>query len=114
MITATFIADSEMYELYLKVHGHAGQAEIGQDIICASASILAHTYASLVYSLRREMDCEPIIDLTGGNTNVSCRCKEAITYKEILYALRYTRTGYELLARDYPRFVEVNVVGEDF
>jgi uncharacterized protein YsxB (DUF464 family) len=113
MISAAFITDAEMLEVYLKVKGHAGMAEIGHDIICAAASILAYTYAAVVDDMRHDLDCEPIIDLAYGNTTVACRCKDTIIYKKVLDALHYTKVGYMLLAREHPRFVELTTVGED-
>ena len=42
MLKVTF--EQKENKLTLKLEGHAGQADIGHDIVCASASILAYRF----------------------------------------------------------------------
>ena len=45
MIKVHFERQKEIDTIVLKVEGHAGQAEKGQDIVCSAASILTYTIA---------------------------------------------------------------------
>ena len=84
--------------LSLRVEGHAGYAEVGQDIVCASASILAYTFASIVESL-----CEDAtISLKSGDTIIECESKP-----KTRNAFYYTKVGYELLEHNYPQYVSL-------
>ena len=100
--------------LTLELEGHAGQADIGHDIVCSSCSILAYTLAQIV------KDCEacdklktyPTIVLEKGEAVVSCEPKEE-AYAEVRYAFYVAKVGYTLLAYNYPQFVEVKIIGTE-
>ena len=112
MITASFHNNAELWEVSLTVKGHAGQAEVGKDIVCASASILAYTLAQIVHSLEHRLEGEPIISLASGDTTISCRCKNYRTYVKVLNAFNFTQVGFTLLAQNYPQFVELKMLGK--
>lgn len=99
----------------LKVKGHAGQAEIGQDIVCASASILAYTLAQVIKSMEHHGDLiePPTIALESGDTEISCRARDDYLFAEVLHAFFVIKTGYALLAHNYPQFVELITDGKD-
>ena len=86
----------------VSVVGHAGSAEKGKDLICASASILVYTLADFVKKAEKEGQvwCS-VIHIDEGDTIISCSPnegkKESIT--EVFDAIC---RGFELLARDYP------------
>ena len=102
MIKVTF---TETYDkISLRVEGHAGYAEHGNDIVCASASILAYTLASIVASFT---DVESVIDFTSGDTTIECICEEEETYTKVANAFHYTQIGYTLLAHNYPQYVRL-------
>ena len=102
MIKVTFTETPE--KLSLRLEGHAGYAEHGKDIVCASASILAYTLASIIDSFD---EVEPIIDLTSGDTTVECECKDEQTFVKVANAYHYTQIGYALLAHNYPQYVRL-------
>lgn len=102
MITVTFTESGR--KLSLRIKGHAGYAEIGNDIVCSSASILAYTLASIVAS---EDDVEHNIDLTDGDATIECECKSKETYIEVAKAYYYTLVGYTILAQNYPQYVRL-------
>lgn len=114
MVTARLIVNDKERSLCLKVKGHAGQAEIGHDIICASASILAYTVAQIVTDMKEkaQLDKEPTIVLNSGDATVSCICKDDNGYADALNAYYVAMVGYQLLAHNYPQFVEYKIVGE--
>ena len=103
MIKVTFTESGK--KLSLRVEGHAGYEEHGKDIVCASASILAYTLASIVDSFD---EVEPIIDLSSGDTTIECECKDDVTYRMVANAFRYTKIGYALLENNYPQYVRLN------
>ena len=58
----------------LTVTGHAGAAEPGHDLVCASASILAYTLAANVANMADNGQVrEPIIKTMEGDTEISCK-----------------------------------------
>ena len=90
--------------LSLRLEGHAGYAEHGKDIVCASASILAYTLASIIDSFD---EVESAIDLKSGSTVIECRCEDEETYVKVANAYHYTEVGYALLALNYPKYVRL-------
>ena len=99
--------------LTLELEGHAGQADIGHDIVCSSCSILAYTVAQIV------KDCEvcgklktyPTIVLEKGEAVISCEPKDD-AYVEVQHAFYVAKVGYTLLAHNYPQFVELKMFGQ--
>jgi uncharacterized protein YsxB (DUF464 family) len=84
-------------KLSLSVEGHAEYAEHGKDIVCAAASILAYTLASSV----RYVDASAVIDMSSGKTYIESGCEEAEG------AFRFAKTGFSLLAHNYPQYVRL-------
>lgn len=108
MITVKFSENKEAKTISLKVTGHAGQAESGNDIICASASILLYTvaqYATFAYQ-KHHLKKKPMVTLDVGNAEVIITPK-AEHYGEALHTYFVAQIGYTLLARNYPQFVEL-------
>lgn len=91
--------------LSLRMKGHAGSAEIGKDLVCASASILAYTLAQNVRD--HQNACEKTtIKLDEGDAEISCiPNEECIKGMRILYAA-FVR-GFELLQANFPDKVSV-------
>ncbi len=103
MITVTFTESGE--KLSLRLEGHAGYAEHGKDIVCASASILAYTLASIVDAFNKKV--ESFVDLTSGDTTIECECKDKDTFIGVKNAYIYTLIGYALLEHNYPQYVRL-------
>lgn len=93
----------------LSLCGHAGYADKGKDIVCASATILAYTAAE---NLRRmylsgRLKKPPDIRMREGNIFIQCIPEEdEIQVTDDIF--RIIGAGYELLARDYPEYVTLN------
>lgn len=111
MISAVFESNRELRKLSLTVKGHAGHSEVGRDIICASASILAYTLAQIFKTMDAHGDFAeaPTLDLESGNTVISCVAKDDDIYAEAMYALFVVQVGFSLLAYNYPQFVELKM-----
>lgn len=101
MITATFTETNG--KLSLRLEGHAEYAEEGKDIVCASASILAYTLASIVDSF----GIESFIDLKAGDATIECECNDHPMMDVIRDAFNYANVGFALLAQNYPQYVRL-------
>lgn len=114
MITVNLTQDDEKKTLSLRLEGHAGQAEVGQDIVCASATILAYTVAQIVKVMEdhKELTRKPTIKLKKGDIEITCRCKTDISYAEALHTYFVAQVGYSLLAHNYPQYVALNSFGK--
>lgn len=80
--------------LMLCMHGHAGYAERGSDIVCSAATILAYSLAE------RVRECGGKITMQPGYACI-------ISGTEALDALETVASGYRLLAEGYPDYIEV-------
>lgn len=100
--------DTNPGSLSLSIRGHAGAAEVGQDIVCASASILAYTVAQMVkdYSNADMLEEKPTITLRKGRTDVTCMPKKEY-YDEVKHTFCVAQTGLFLLAHNYPQYVDI-------
>ena len=105
MIQATY------YRKYnrLTVTGHAGAAEQGKDLVCASASMLAYTLAANVANMADNGQVrEPIIKLDEGNTEISCNPRHNLK-ASVTLVFDSVCVGFELLAHDYPEFIKYEI-----
>ena len=101
MIKVTFTEEGN--KLSLRLEGHAGYAEHGKDIVCASASILAYSLASIVEMHGIDVN----INLESGNTTIECRCTECPMMDVIRDAFNFANVGYALLQHNYPQYVRL-------
>ena len=108
MIKVTFTENKEAKTIGIKVEGHAGQAENGKDVICASASILLYTVAqySMFAYQRHKLKKKPLVNLEEGNAEVIVTPKSEY-YGEALHTFFVAQIGYTLLTKNYPQFVEL-------
>ena len=108
MITVNISIDRDKRECSLLVNGHAGQAMIGEDIVCASASILAYTIAQVIKGMEHHGDLSetPTLKLESGDAIISCRAKDDYLFSELMQDFFVIRTGYTLLAHNYPLYVD--------
>ncbi|MGP1544167.1 MAG: ribosomal-processing cysteine protease Prp [Candidatus Fimenecus sp.] len=115
MIKAKFEHSSDGNTLILSVSGHAGSAEKGKDLICASVSILTYTIAQIVQSFydEKKLKKQPTIKLDDGNAVITCKPRKDI-YKEALYAYIIIMTGFKILQYNYPEYVQLKPFDESF
>jgi uncharacterized protein YsxB (DUF464 family) len=109
MIKVKYTYDRDKRECSLLVEGHAGQAEIGRDIVCASASILSYTIAQVIKSMEHHGDLveSPTLDLDSGDATIVCRAKDDYLFAELMQNFFVIQTGYQLLAHNYPEYVQI-------
>lgn len=108
MVEIKFSKDNNKIKLFLD--GHAGQADIGQDIVCASASILAYTVAQIVTDAyeERKLKRKPMVELEKGKAVIVCEPKDEY-YAEMLYAYFVSQVGYNLLSCNYPQYIKLTM-----
>ena len=105
MIQATY------YRRYnrLTVTGHAGSAEPGHDLVCASASILAYTLAANVANMADNRQVrEPIIKMEEGNTEISCNPRHNLK-ASVTLVFDSVCVGFEMLAHDHPEYISYEI-----
>lgn len=113
MIKVKFRTHDATRYLRLTVEGHAGADTKGHDIVCASASILAYTVAQIVTTMEQHGDLadKPCIELNDGDATIILRCKDDDIYAEARHTFFVAKTGYDLLAHNFPQYVELKSVG---
>ena len=113
MVKATFRSDTNSGVITLKVTGHAGAAEKGKDIICASASILAYTVAQIAKYMHSlgQLKKKPTIKLESGNATIVVKPRDKF-YGEAMQSFFVAQVGYSLLAHNYPDYVGLTMFGE--
>lgn len=112
MITATFEKEEGKF-ISMSVVGHAGQAEVGRDIVCSAASILAYTVAQTLTQMNKQgwLKKKPHLTLKEGKSVITCVPK-AEFYEECLMVFFVAEMGYTLLAKNYPQYVALKPFGE--
>lgn len=113
MVTAEFFTNKEAGSITMKLSGHAGQAKKGEDIVCASASILAYTVAQAIQFMYEQGDLQkkPHIKLAEGNTVIVAKPKPD-AYEETLHTFFVAQVGYYLLQHNYPQYVALRSFGD--
>jgi uncharacterized protein YsxB (DUF464 family) len=112
MLEVTF--EQKDNKLTLKLEGHAGQADVGYDIVCASASILAYTVAQFVKEAesRKDLKSPAELKLESGYAVMSCEpTDEMLIDMQNIYL--FAEKGYELLAHNYSQYVELKTFGTE-
>jgi uncharacterized protein YsxB (DUF464 family) len=97
----------------LNVNGHAGSGEKGHDLVCAAASILACTLASLVNSMDEGVQVHSAsVELTDGGALISCEPTED-HFHSVRLMFDTICAGFDILAQEYPDNVLFTLVDED-
>ena len=95
----------------VSVVGHAMSAEKGQDLVCASASILIYTLASFVENMKDAGQVyNPTVELKEGDALISCSPPNKFK-KSVTLVFDSLCAGFEILARDYPDNVSYEIRG---
>jgi uncharacterized protein YsxB (DUF464 family) len=110
MVTITTKYSLEEKELCIEAKGHAGYAEAGKDIVCASVSILLYTLAQSVteFYKRGLFDEEPTIELTNGDACIKCKCNEYGAFAHTYQNFELIEDGFNILADNYPQYVSLH------
>ena len=106
MIDITF--NPNTYTLDIK--GHAGHGEKGEDIVCSAISTLFYTLGEALYGASHMIAEEIVFNDEDGNGHLSCKPKEE--YEKNISLIFWTiLVGFELVAKNYEKNVQLLVVG---
>ncbi|MGI6486663.1 MAG: ribosomal-processing cysteine protease Prp [Tepidanaerobacteraceae bacterium] len=110
MIKIKVFRDSYGSVKMFKVCGHAGYADLGQDIVCAGVSALAET---AVIALRELAGLNPIIKKKHGL--LLLKLPKAMPDRKLKVATTILDTiclGLEDMSRSYPSFIHMKTIEE--
>lgn len=108
MITASFYK-KDNGSIHMTLRGHSGAAPKGQDLVCASATMLAYTVAQAVqfmYEQGNRLRCKPKISIQEGAATVIATPTQD-GYAEVLHAFWVVQCGIHLLAHNYPQYIRL-------
>lgn len=93
----------------LSMEGHANAGEMGKDLVCSAASILAYTLAANVESLVEEGKArEPVIVMKDGETVITCNAVRR--YRDVVtLVFDSVIVGLDLLAHKYPQNIAFEI-----
>lgn len=108
MIIAKFYQKKRDGSIHMTLQGHAGAAPKGEDLVCASATMLAYTVAQAVQFMFEQgmLKKKPKISIKEGNAAVIATPTEE-TYAEVLHTFWVAQCGVHVLARNYPQYVRL-------
>ena len=93
----------------LTMNGHAGAADPGHDLVCASASMLAYTLAINVANMADQGQVrQPITKLHDGDAEISCNPKSNLK-NTVTLVFDAICAGFELLAHQYPENISYEI-----
>ena len=106
MIRAKFYTKDESIHMTLK--GHAKAAPYGEDLICASATMLAYTVAQAVQFMYEhgKLKKRPKISIREGSATIIVTPTEE-DYAEALNTFWVAQCGIHVLAHNYPQNVKL-------
>ena len=109
MVTAKLTYRNGTRHFRVEVDGHAGQAELGQDLICSAVSILTYTTAQVIQSMttvKCYFPVSPTIELQSGKAVIDAVCYTEKDYNELRYATLFVSAGFALLQNQFPDHVK--------
>ena len=106
MVKVSFKTAENDESFIIIVEGHAGQADPGQDIICASASILVYTLAQTVTDMHNagRLRKKPRIRIENGDAEIVLKPKKGF-FSEAFLTVHTIKRGFDLLCSNFPDFV---------
>lgn len=109
MVKIHFWQDKEKGSIHMKVKGHANTAPKGQDLVCASASMLVYTVAQAMtfYHQQGYLKEKPKIKIMEGKASVSVVPYEDY-FPEALHTFWVAQCGAHVLCKNYPDHVALN------
>ena len=108
MITARFYQKPSAGSVHMTLKGHAEVAPKGEDLICASATMLAYTVGQAVQFLfeQGKLKKKPKIHIRDGEAVVVATPTED-AYAETLHTFWVAQCGIHILAHNSPQHVKL-------
>ena len=109
MINARFYQKPSNGSIHMTLKGHAEAAPKGEDLICASATMLAYTVAQAVQFLfeQDKLKKKPKIHIKDGEATIIATPTEE-AYAEALHTFWVAQCGAHVLSCNYPEAVSLN------
>ena len=103
MINVRFYVKPCKGSIHMKLQGHAETAPKGEDLVCASATMLAYTAAQAVQFLSEagKLKCKPKIDIKEGEATIIATPTDD-AYAETLHTFFVVQCGIHVLAHNFP------------
>ena len=103
MIVAKFYQKPDNGSIHMTLKGHAQAAPKGEDLICASATMLAYTVAQAVQFMfeQGKLKKKPKVILREGRAMIVATPTED-GYAEALHTFWVAQCGAHVLAKNYP------------
>lgn len=107
-----FVFGKKSGKLFLAARGHAEAAEVGKDLVCAAATMLAYTLAQSACVLNAEgkLAEEPTISIASGDADISF-APAAGHEMEAETTMKVIENGAQCLSSSYPDNVQVHYIG---
>lgn len=108
MVTAVFHKIKDSY--VAAIHGHAGFAEVGKDIVCSGASMYAFGLAQCVMQMdeERKLKRTPTVRISGGGGEVIIAARPKPRHaRELECYFHMAQTGFHILKESYPEHVDL-------
>ncbi len=102
MIVVEFPQSGET-EILIKVHGHSGKSEKGEDVVCAAVSALVQTLAG---GIQDSLQAEVCGRLEPGNTELRIKV-EARQSEALRLVCNVFRFGFQKICESYPEHVKL-------
>lgn len=111
MIQVRFSVSHDNKVVSMEMKGHAGSAPKGEDLICASATMLAYTAAQAVQFLweNEQLQRKPKIRLEDGKAQIVAIPKED-SAAQVMHAFWVVQCGAHVLAHNYPGHVRLEAM----
>ena len=100
MIRAEFY-DSKGLLNGFSISGHAGYAEKGSDVVCASVS----SAVQLIVNLLNEFDCEPKMNI--GENIVECKTTSSPNTASAM--LEQLKLHFEAILEEFPKTIKITI-----
>ena len=106
MITCKFYQKPSQGSIHMSLKGHAQAAPKGEDLVCASATMLAYTVAQAVQFMfeQGKLKKKPKISITEGSATIIATPTED-GYAEALHTYWVAQCGIHVLQHNYPQNV---------
>ena len=109
MVKIHFWQEKDKGTIHMKVKGHANAAPKGEDLVCASATMLVYTVAQALTFMyeQGQLEEKPKMKTREGKSLIVARPKEDF-FAEALLTFWVAQCGAHVLACNYPDFVSLN------
>ena len=109
MVKIHFWQEKDKGTIHMKVKGHSNTAPRGEDLVCASATMLVYTVAQAMTFMyeQGQLEEKPKVKIREGKAVIIAKPKEDFL-AEVLHTFWVAQCGAHVLACNYPDYVSLN------